>query len=377
MGWKVTNLMEARKTFIEQAEAEQQSFSELCRAFGISRKTGYKWLKRYRVAGEAGLVERTSRPHHSPRRTSADQEAVIVAVRERHPVWGGRKIQAYLKRQGVADVPAPSTITDILHRHALIDLSTSVHHQPYQRFEYAAPNQLWQMDFKGHFALGDGQRCHPLTVLDDHSRFLLALHPCAAETETLVRSHLTTLFDTYGLPERMLMDNGQPWGATAEFTLTTLTAWLIRLGIRVLHGRPAHPQTQGKEERLHRTLKAELLTPQSFATLPDCLPAFHVWQRLYNYERPHAALDYHVPADRYLPSPRRLPHPLPPLVYPATDLLRKVDSSGKISFKGRTFRVSRALCGDYVALRPTPTPGLWDVWFSHCWVRHLSFPSTL
>jgi transposase InsO family protein len=376
MGWKVTSQMEARKTFIEWAEADQQTFADLCRAFGISRKTGYKWLKRYRATGEAGLVERSSQPHHSPQRTSAALETVIVGVRERHPVWGGRKIHAYLKRQGLAEVPAPSTITDILHRHALINLTDSVHHQSYRRFEYAAPNQLWQMDFKGHIALGDGQRCHPLTVLDDHSRFLLALHPCAAETEILVRTHLTTLFGTYGLPERMLMDNGQPWGATAEFTLTTLTAWLIRLGIRVLHGRPAHPQTQGKEERLHRTLKAELLSRQTFASLPDCLPAFTAWQRLYTYERPHVALDHLVPADRYTPSPRPFPESLPPLVYLPTDILRKVDSSGKISFKGRAFRISRALCGEYVALRPTPSSRLWDVWFAHCWVRHLSFPST-
>jgi transposase InsO family protein len=372
MSWQVATLMETRKQFVEELKAGQSTISAICAAYGISRKTGYKWLKRYEQEGESGLVERSRRPHQSPRRTPPELEAAIVALRQQHPTWGGRKLQTYLQRQGVANVPAPSTISDILRRHELV--SPSHGSRPYRRFEYDCPNQLWQIDFKGHFALADGSRCHPLTVLDDHSRFLVGLIPCAAETEELVRTHLTTLFQTYGLPERMLMDNGTPWGSGTRAPLTTLTAWLIRLGIRVLHGRPYHPQTQGKVERLHRTLLAELIRPHPFASLHACQPAFAAWRDLYNQQRPHAALQGAVPAERYHSSSRPFPERLLPLAYPSTDILRKVDASGKISFRGRTFRVSRALIGDYVALRPTPSHGVWDVWFAHCWLRHLSLP---
>jgi transposase InsO family protein len=372
MSWQVESLMEQRQRFIEEVQSGQNTMSAICAAYGISRKTGYKWLKRYQSAGREGLVNQSRRPHHSPRRTLEEVEATIVALRQQHPTWGGRKLHAYLHRHGHSNVPAPSTITGILRRHDLLEASRRV--RPYRRFEYEAPNQLWQMDFKGHFGVADGSRCHPLTVLDDHSRFLVALIPCAAETEELVRRHLTTLFQTYGLPERMLMDNGTPWGSGTRAPLTTLTAWLMRLGIRVLHGRPYHPQTQGKAERLHRTLLAELVRHHSFATLQDCHPAFAAWRDLYNQHRPHAALQDAVPADRYTPSPRPFPDTLPPLPYAPTDLLRKVDASGKISFRGHPFRISHALYGEYVALRPSPAPGVWDVWFAHCWLRHLSLP---
>lgn len=186
MSWQVESLMEQRERFIEEVQSGQNTMSAICAQFGISRKTGYKWLKRYQCQGREGLVNQSRRPHSSPRHTVAAQEAAIVALRQQHPAWGGRKLHAYLQRHGDAPVPAASTISAILRRHALLNASTGT--RPYRRFEYAAPNHLWQMDFKGHIGLADGSRCHPLTVLDDHSRFLLALIPCAAETERVVHA---------------------------------------------------------------------------------------------------------------------------------------------------------------------------------------------
>ena len=243
---------------------------ELCRRFGISPTTGYKWLERFRVGGEAGLSDRPRRPQHSPGRTGSEIEEMVLKVRDTHPAWGGRKLRAWLSARGHELLPSPSTITAILRRHGRIDPSEGAKHRAWQRFEHLEPNQLWQMDFKGHFAMLEG-RCHPLTVLDDHSRFSLGLEACGDERTQTVQQRLTRIFRRYGLPERMVMDNGAPWGHDADHHHTPLTVWLLRLGISVSHGRPYHPQTQGKDERFHRTLKAEVFAwrhLQRHATLP-------------------------------------------------------------------------------------------------------------
>ena len=210
MPWKETTTMSLRTEFIHLAELAGANFSQLCRGFGISRKTGYKWLKRYREGGESGLADRSRHPHHSPRRSSVELEKAVVEVREQHPAWGGRKIKAHLKRKGQRQPPSASTITEILRRNDKINAEEALKHKPFQRFEMEQPNQLWQMDFKGYFALEEGGYCHPLTVLDDHSRFLLGLKACPNETSQTVREQLSTIFRCYGLPERMLMDNGSP-----------------------------------------------------------------------------------------------------------------------------------------------------------------------
>ncbi|GAB4574707.1 MAG: hypothetical protein Kow0077_22630 [Anaerolineae bacterium] len=248
-------------------------------------------------------------------------------------------------------MPAASTITAVLRRHELLDPAVSAQHRPFQRFERSTPNELLQMDFKGHVAIATGLRCHPLTILDDHSRFLVGLYACPDETHATVQACLVATFRTYGLPEAMLMDNGTPWG---DDRYTRLTVWLMRLGIRVLHGRPHHPQTQGKDERLHRTLSEELLSRQNFPDLAAYQTAFDHWRFLYNTQRPHEALDLQPPASRYQPSPRPFPEVLPPLVYPADAVLRKVDAAGKISFRNQPFRIGRAFAGEQVALAPDP-----------------------
>jgi transposase InsO family protein len=364
MPWKEVSAMSLREEFVLLAKQEGANVAQLCRRFGVSRKTGYKWLKRFEADSLAALADRSRQPLHSPRRTPTDCEERILALRQQHPAWGGRKLRARLLALGVCAVPSASTITAILARHGLIEPSESSKHQPFVRFEHEQPNELWQMDFKGHFAVADGQRCHPLTVLDDHSRFAVGLVACCNEQTETVRSELTGLFRRYGLPWRMLMDNGSPWGDDWNHPYTPLTVWLLQIGVRVTHGRPFHPQTQGKDERFHRTLKAEVLRDSKFRRLADCQPRFDSWRAVYNLERPHEALGMQVPASRYQPSPRAFPETLSPIEYGPGDQVRKVQQGGWFSFRGRDVHVSSAFHSYSLALRATTTEDLWEVYFS-------------
>jgi transposase InsO family protein len=290
-------------------------------------------------------------------------ESEVLRVREEHPAWGGRKIRRILQNQDYQEVPAASTITAILRRNVKIDPQEADKHKPFQRFEREHPNELWQMDFKGFFALQEGGYCHPLTVLDDHSRFLVGLKACPNETHTTVQSQLTAIFEQYGLPDRLLMDNGAPWGDDRESRHTIFTSWLLRLGIAVLHGRPYHPQTQGKDERLNRTLLDEVISRHSMATLLESQAWFDEWQQTYNYLRPHEALQLDTPGSHYQPSSRPFPAILPPVTYEPDDIIRKVDDSGKIFFKNHSRRVGKAFRHQPVALRPTETDGIFYVYF--------------
>lgn len=363
MAWKEQTVMSQRLAFMEAARAPHVNFSELCRQYGISRKTGYKWLRRVQPEGSGAWEDRSHRPRHSPQQTDAALEAQILAVRQAQPDWGGRKIRRWLQDHGVAGVPAASTVTEILRRHHLLDAELAAQHRPWQRFERERPNQLWQMDFKGYFALGAGGSCHPLTVLDDHSRFLVGLQACANETFETVQAQLRGLFEHYGLPDQMLMDNGAPWGCALDMPHTILTAWLLRLDIGVSHGRPYHPQTQGKDERLHRTLQRELLRHHIWGTLPECQQRFDQWRATYNQERPHEALHLATPASCYQPSLRPFPVILPPIEYAPGDLVRKVDVLGKISFANRRIRVGKAFRHQEVGLRPLAADGEYAVYF--------------
>lgn len=361
MPWKVSDPMSLRVEFVTLAEQGSASMAELCRRFGVSRKTGYKWLNRHR-AGRS-LAERSRRPRSSPRRTAAAIEQAVLAVRDARPCWGGRKIAAVLEAEGHRAVPSPSTITEILRRHGrLSDSAEPASRGPWHRFEHARPNDLWQMDFKGHFGLGDGRRCHPLTVLDDHSRYSLAVRACVNERTSTVRSVLTDVFRRYGLPRRMLMDNGSPWGGLSELGLTPLTVWLLRLDVGVAHGRAFHPQTQGKDERFHRTLKLEALRDHAYDDQASTQAAFDRFRHCYNHERPHEALAMDRPAQRYAPSARAYPESLPELTYPSSWPVRRVQKGGRLHVRGRTCRVPEALAGQAVALEPTADDGLWQLW---------------
>ncbi|MEJ2353689.1 MAG: IS481 family transposase [Anaerolineales bacterium] len=368
MPWKETTPMSQRKAFIKAAIQPDCNMTQLCLAYEISRKTGYKWLGRYRQDGEAGLRDRSRRPKHSPEQTPPEVEAEVLALRRKHPAWGGRKLHVRLKALGHAHVPSPSTITRILQRHGCIDPAESEKRQHPQRFEKEHPNQMWQMDFKGPFEIGM-QSCHPLTILDDHSRYLLGLFGCKNQRRGTVKAHLTSTFQAYGLPECMLVDNGPPWGWTDGRYYTKLAAWLIRLGITVSHSSPYHPQTLGKDERLHRSLKAEILKTQSFADFEGCQSAFDTWREVYNQQRPHEALEMETPSTRYQPSVRPFPESLPPIEYADCIAVRKVCSRGTISFQGQRYKIGKAFSGYPVGLYPALADRELEVHFCHQQVK--------
>lgn len=363
MPWKECSIVSEREEFVKLVELSGANVSVLCRRFGISRKTGYKWLKRFAATGSEGLRSQSRRPRRWPKRTPAVVEQSVTEVREEHPAWGGRKIRRVLQDEGRCEVPAASTITMILRRHGLLSVEESRKHQAFTRFEHERPNDLWQMDFKGHFAIDDG-RCHPLTVVDDHSRYCVALQACAQERGETVRERLTSAFRHYGLPGRMLMDNGPPWGGGgAEYPWTPLTLWLVRLGVGVSHGRPYHPQTQGKDERFHRTLKAEVLNGHRYGSLVECQHAFDQWRETYNLRRPHEALGMETPVRRYAVSERTFPETLPAIEYAPDAEVRKVQGQGEVCFRGREYVVGRAFHRHPVGLRATEQEGVWDVFF--------------
>jgi transposase InsO family protein len=355
MPWREENLMSLRTEFVKTAEREDANISQLCHQFGISRKTGYKWLKRFREGGINALEDESRRPHHSPNKTPESIEELVNGSRKQFPAWGGRKIKTYLERRGYDHVPAASTITEILRRRELINPEESEKHKAFQRFEMDKPNELWQMDFKGYFDLAEGGNCHPLTILDDHSRYLIGLKACPNETRETVQEHLTEIFDQYGLPDRMLMDNGPPWGNIQDHHYTMLTAWLIRLGIKVSHGKPYHPQTQGKDERLHRTLNEELIRRYPMTNLAQCQLSFDQWRDIYNNDRPHESLKMDTPGEHYQLSSKLFPRSLPPFTYPPDCIVRKVDQNGSIYFQNTRHRVGKAfrhavvgLCNDEI-----------------------------
>jgi len=354
-----------REEFCRLASVPDANVRELCRRFGVSPTTGYKWLAIFAEAGSAGLADRSRRPLNSPTRTTAELEAKVLQVRSEHRTWGGRKIRRVLQNEGTAPVPAASTITAILRRHGELDGPGAGEPRAFMRFEYAAPNDLWQMDFKGWIELGTG-RCHPLTVLDDHSRYALELEACTDETAETVRGRLTAVFERYGLPWRMLADNGPPWGTAGQGRYTRLGVWLMDLGIGLVHGRPYHPQTQGKDERFHRTLKADVLNAHNLKSIDEAQAAFDAWRSVYNTKRPHEALDLDTPASRYAMSSRAMPQTIAPPQYEPQDHVRKLDQNGRFSFKGRILKAPTAFAGRALALRATDTDGLFDI----CYRRH-------
>jgi len=383
MAWKECDRVSLRREFVSLGSMEGTNLAALCRRFGISRKTAYKWLARYRAEGDEGLADRSRRPHRFRLPTSPQVEQEVLAIRDEHPTWGGRKIRARLLHLGREEVPAASTITAILHRHGRIDREESAKREPWRRFERALPNELWQMDFKGEFKMTNGWWCYPLTVLDDHSRYSIGLIACGNQRWETVCDCLSSMFRRYGLPLAMLMDNGVPWSAPhLPRGQTRLSVWLMKLDIDVLHGRPYHPQTQGKDERFHRTLGLELLQGRHFDDLVHTQRRFDPWREMYNHERPHEALDMQVPATRYRVSQRAFPELIPPFEYDGICQVRVVRSPGRFNFRGRAFKISLAFVGEQVALRPSSEDGVWEVYFRHYCIGQLDLrrpdtPSTI
>jgi transposase InsO family protein len=356
MPWQECAVESERDAFILMAQEAGVTIAELCRQFGISRKTGYKWLARAHMG--TSLADRSRRPHTSPRQTAADLEARILELRAQHPAWGGRKLHHRLVAMGIPDVPAPSTITAILRRAGMLEIAPP--RPVLQHFVHPEPNVLWQMDFMGHQPLRQG-RVHPWSLLDDHSRFALDLMACPNQQRTTVQAALTAAFRRHGLPQAILCDNGSPWGAAGLGGITRLEAWLLRLGVAPWHGQPYHPQTQGKVERFHGTIAREVFAQQRPATLPEAQRRFDAFRTNYNYQRPHEALANLVPASAYQPSLRPFPETVPPVVYDEGELVFTVTVYGSIWWRGRRRFISRGLVGEPVALRQTADPAVWSV----------------
>lgn len=365
MPWKAQDVMSLKQEFVLLASQDGANRRDLCRRFEISPQTAYKWLQRFAREGAEGLQERSRRPANSPAISDAGIERAVVALRGKHPAWGGRKISRRLLDLGQAQV-APSTVTSILHRHGLISAQASQAATHWTRFERDEPNALWQADFKGHFEIAQG-RCSPLTMIDDHSRFNLALQACAKTTSEVVRTQMERVFGLYGLPVQINFDNGAPWGSPkAPGQLTELGVWLTRLGIVVSHSRPYHPQTNGKDERFHRSLDVEVLKGRSFESFARVQEALDHWRGVYNHERPHEALQMATPITRYRPSARRLPERLGSPEYASRDEVRTVGCNGELRFASGRYKVTNALRGHKVAIRPrSDEDGMFDVFFAH------------
>lgn len=362
MPWRARSVVSQREEFVALASAPGACVSLLCERFGISRETGHLWIRRFKGGGAAALADRSRRPHTSPAQTAASIERLVVDLRGRHPAWGPRKLKARLEQLGHAGVPAASTVAAILRRHGLITPEASESATPWTRFEHDHPNDLWQMDFKGPIPTHRGV-CHALTVLDDHSRFALGVRACKDQRTHTVRDHLASLFERYGLPWRMLADNGPPWSAETGERWTQLKVWLLKLGVLVVHGRPYHPQTQGKDERFHRTLKAELLSRADFKHVVHAQSLMDPWRDVYNLERPHEAIGLVPPATRYRPSTRAMP-PAPAEYEPSPDQTpRRVTEGGHVRHGGRRWYLGLAWDHEVVGLRPSREPGVTDVHF--------------
>ena len=361
----MVTVMSEKEEFIRLSKVSGTKMSELCLEFGISRTTGYKWLNRYAQDVVKGLQEHSRRPHFSPHKTKAELEVLILNARSSHPSWGGAKIKEYLQNLGQEQMPSEKTVDRILKRYGCINPEESAKHKGFIRFEHENPNDLWQMDFKGHFALSQGTRCHPLTLLDDHSRFSLLIQACADEQSSTVKQALITVFRTHGIPRQMTMDNGSPWGYSGNQRYTTLSAWLIRLGIQVSHSRPSHPQTQGKLERFHRTLNLELLSRYQLEDFKEAQRAFDWWRKIYNEERPHQAINFNVPKKRYCSSERPYPEILNPIEYSSDMSVRKVQAKGEIHFNGKIYIVGQGFSGQPVGIKENEKNGLLDIYFCH------------
>lgn len=360
MPWMERPVMEQREDFVRLAGLEGANRRELCRRFGISAQTGYKWLAR--AAAGDGFADRSRRPKASPWRVAAGVESKVLSVREAHPAWGARKIRAVLEHEGLA-VPAVSTVHAVLRRHKLV-FPARGGAPAHLRFEREAPNELWQMDFKGASTLGNGKRLHPLTVVDDHSRYCPCLAACADQSEETVKTHLEWTFRRHGLPQAFFVDNGAPWGDSQGGEWTALKVWLLKLGIRLINARMFHPQSRGKNERFHRSMDDEVFAMRPLGDHDDAQRAFDHWRHVYNHQRPHEGIAMKRPADRYRQSQRPMPDTPPEPQYGEGETVCKVNAKLPIiTFKGKRWRVPKSFRGERLAIRPQDKDGTYGIFF--------------
>lgn len=346
MPWRKTNVKNERIRFVVRAEQKSRNMSALCGEFGISRKTGYKWLRRFHEGGNLDALDDLSRrPHNSPNRTCEAIEQRVEEVR-RLTGWAGKKLQLVLAKEGIH--LAASTIDRIIQRRNLTR-DRKQGKKATQRFERSDPNELWQMDFKGEYPLNGKGYCCPLSVLDDHSRYNVGLFALSSKRTRGVQGSLVDCFERCGVPEAMLMDHGTPWWSnTNGHGLTKLSVFLIKQGIDLIYGAAYHPQTRGKVERFHRTLDETLSYVGMPVTIAGFSAAFTSISYTYNYQRPHESLDMQVPAERYTPSPRTYNPSPKPWIYPPGAQVYRLNSAGCLEYKGARYFVCEALAHEEI-----------------------------
>ena len=355
MGWKERTVKQMREEFVRRVLAKEKSKAALCREYGISRPTGDKWLRRYQE--NEPLSDRSRAPKTQPGRIAPEVEASIVQLRRQYPALGAEKLHKMMENMGCENLPCARTFNNIFARNRLISKEASLAAKHIQRFEKEQPNVMWQTDFKGHFALANGVRCHPLNILDDHSRFCLCTEALESETFLAVKPVFERVFSEFGLPFSLLCDNGNPWGTSQSTGYTAFEVWLMELGVLTLHGRPLHPQTQGKQERFNRSFTRECLAGKTFQDLADAQKAFDDYRAFYNTVRPHSALELAVPASVYSTSPRPFPSHIEDWEYGNDCQLCRVKQTGYFSFEGQGYFLSEAFRGKTIAVRESHLPG--------------------
>jgi putative transposase len=365
--WKETCAMEERVRFVHELETKQLSMAELCRRYGISRRTGYKWAERYAQDRLEGLRDRSRARKHQPHAVSEAVEAMILEARAEHPTWGPRKLRAWLaERHPRILFPALSTIGALLKRHGLtVARRRRRRCEPYtQPFaDCDGPNRVWCADFKGWFRTGDGQRCEPLTITDGYSRYLLRCQALPRISYEAARGIFEACFRQYGLPQAIRTDNGAPFSSTAVAGLSRLAVWWIKLGITPERIAPGKPQQNGRHERMHLTLKRETASPPA-QTLRGQQRVFDRFQRIFNDERPHQALNDQTPASLYEPSPIDYPAPLHEMTYEPPMNTRKIQCCGEFHWAGKKVFLSEALVGETVGFEPVDER-YWILYFAH------------
>jgi transposase InsO family protein len=348
MPWQESSVVEERLRFVVIASRKEQRFSDLCREFGISRQTGYTWLRRYAAGGSSHMVDRSRRPVHSPNRTVAEVEQAVVELRRCRPDWGAPKLHDLLQKQTTAyPTIGVRTVHRILERHALI-LDEDRHIPALKRFERSQPNELWQMDFKGPHGASKRSPVGPLSILDDHSRYVLALNQLGSTQMSGVLATLEATFQQSGLPDAMLMDHGTPWWNPASpWGLTEVAVWIMRQGVRLMFSGIRHPQTQGKVERMHSALQRAARKRRADFFDQTWLDTF---RHEYNHIRPHASLGMATPASRWRPSSRVFQSAPPEWNYPPSMQVVRLAGEGQLGWAGRRWEISNALRRQTVGL---------------------------
>lgn len=376
MPWKASRVVDERLRFIAAVQEDPRgNFSRLCARFGISRAKGYKWVARYNELGPAGLEDRPPRARSCPHKTADEISDAVIALRKKFPWDGPKKLRERLLAEGaLAHVPAASTIGDLLKTRGLVRprrtrVRQPVPPNPNDLDPCALPNDVWAVDFKGHFALGDRTRCHPLTLTDSASRYLLTCEGLTRPDHVHVRPKLEAVFREFGLPKKIRSDNGPPFASNALGGLSTLSVWWIQLGILPERIEPGKPQQNGRHERMHKTLKEQTATPPR-ATLVEQQRAFDAFRGDYNEFRPHEGLGQKTPASVYAPSTRVLPERLRPVEYAPDIVVRRTDDTGKLSWRGHAIACGRPLANQPVGLKALDDDE-WDVFFGPLLVGNL------